>query len=156
MNRDILDDGPDIADHLFGTERVSLTRPAGILSEHFGNDCFYCNARLRTGRHVDHVLPWSRVPIDGLANLVLACQPCNTSKSDVLPAPTYVSRALDRGQDVIDALADEIRWPSQYSRVKSASRGLYSTQPDTTPIWLGARHIQPLKRVDFGRWDVEL
>ena len=156
MNRDILDDGPDIADHLFGTERVSLTRPAGILAEHFGNDCFYCNAHLRTSRHVDHVLPWSRVGIDGLANLVLACPSCNTSKSDVLPAPAYVIRALDRGQDVIDALAGEIRWPSQYGRVEAASHGLYSTQPDTTPIWLGAKHIQPLKRVDFGRWDVEL
>lgn len=156
MNRDILDDGPDIADHLFGTERVSLTRPAGILAEHFGNECFYCTTRLRAGRHVDHVLPWSRTGIDGLANLVLSCQPCNTNKSDVLPAPAYVIRALDRGRDVIDALADEIRWPSQYSRVEAASHGLYSTQPDTTPIWLGAKQIQPMKRVDFGRWDVEL
>lgn len=158
MNRDVLDDGPDIADHLFGTERVSLIRPAGILADQFGNDCFYCNARLRARRHVDHVLPWSRTGIDGLANLVLSCQPCNTSKSDVLPAPFYVVRVLDRGRDVIDALAESIRWPSQYDRVRSASHGLYSTQPDTTPVWLGRKHIEPLKRVDvdFDEHDIDL
>lgn len=151
MNSDVLGDEPDIAAHLFGAERVSLARPAAVLGDHFGNDCFYCNSHLRAERHVDHVLPWSRVGIDGLTNLVLACQSCNLNKSDLLPDPDHVTRALGRGRTVLDDLAGEIRWPSQYDRVASAAHGLYSTQPTTTPIWRIGKQITPLGGVDF-RW----
>ncbi|OPX13645.1 HNH endonuclease [Gordonia sp. i37] len=156
MNREVLGDEPDIAAHLFGTERVSLARPAEVLADHFGNDCFYCGTRLGAGRHVDHVLPWSRVGIDGLTNLVLACQSCNSSKSDLLPAPAHVTRALDRGRVVLDSLAETIHWPSQFDRVVSASHGLYSTQPSTTPTWYALKRIEPLQRGDFRWTDAQL
>ncbi len=35
---------------------------------------------MRPVNPVDHLLPWSRLGIDGLANLVLACGRCNSSK----------------------------------------------------------------------------
>ncbi|AZZ80231.1 HNH endonuclease [Gordonia alkanivorans] len=98
---------------------------------------------------VDDVLPWSRVGIDGLANLVVSCQGCNSSKSDRLPAPAHVKRALDRGEDTLDGLAAEINWPSQYDRVLAAGHGLYSTQPTGTPIWQGRNDITSLGRVDI-------
>ncbi|MEP9395372.1 HNH endonuclease signature motif containing protein [Gordonia sp. VNK1] len=149
MNKQLLDEGPDLAHHLFGADRVSLQRPAHILGEHFGNDCFYCHSHLRAHRHVDHVLPWSRVGIDGLTNLVLACPSCNGNKSDLLPDPDHVTRALGRGRDVLDELAQAIHWPSQYDRVASAAHGLYSTQPPSTPVWYAARQVAPLGRIDI-------
>ncbi|MGW5524856.1 HNH endonuclease [Gordonia sp. NPDC003950] len=150
MNKQLLlDEGPDLSHHLFGADRVSLQRPAHILGEHFGNECFYCHNHLRAHRHVDHVLPWSRVGIDGLSNLVLACPSCNSSKSDLLPDPDHVTRALDRGRDILDELAHMIHWPSQYERVASAAHGLYSTQPPSTPVWHTTKHVAPLGRIDF-------
>ena len=149
MNKGILDEGPDLAHHLFGAERVGLSKAGGVLAEEFGAECFYCATSLRAQRHVDHILPWSRVGIDGLSNLVLSCQRCNSSKSDLLPDVKYVRRALERGEDKLAALADSINWPNQYERVKSAARGLYATRPDGSPIWLGRDSIETLGRVDF-------
>ncbi|MDL9947202.1 HNH endonuclease domain-containing protein [Gordonia sp. ABSL11-1] len=149
MNRSVLDDGPDLAHHLFGADRISLQRAGDALTQEFGASCFYCDASVRAARHVDHLLPWSRVGIDGLTNLVLACAGCNSSKSDLLPAPEHVGRALARGRTVLDQLAVEINWPSQYDRVVSAGRGLYTTQPMSTPVWQGRNQIQMLTRVDF-------
>lgn len=149
MNKNFLDEGPDLAHHLFGADRVSLQRAGDALSDRFGPACFYCAAELHHQRHVDHVLPWSRVGIDGLANLVLACRGCNSSKSDRLPAPAHVKRALDRGRCTLDGLAAEINWPSQYDRVLAAGHGLYSTQPAGTPIWQGRNDITSLIRVDI-------
>ncbi|GAB91496.1 HNH endonuclease [Gordonia rhizosphera] len=149
MNRGLLDEGPDLAFHLFGTDRISLQRPGAILAEAFGSSCFYCDARLRTERHVDHVLPWSRVGLDGMSNLVLSCQSCNSSKSDLLPDHTHVRRALGRGRVVLDELADSIDWPSQFDRVVSAAHGLYATQPAGSPVWLARNQILTLSRIDF-------
>ncbi|MEO9329132.1 HNH endonuclease [Gordonia aurantiaca] len=151
MNRDLLDDGPDLAEHLFGADRVSLQRAGDALAEAFDPTCFYCNAAVRRSRHVDHVLPWSRVGIDGLANLVLACQGCNSSKSDRLPAPSHVARALDRGKDTLDDLASQVNWPCQYDRVVAAGHGLYLTQPVSTPVWEARTVVRALTRADI-RW----
>ncbi|MGC4960924.1 HNH endonuclease [Gordonia sp. DT101] len=149
MNKTLLADGPDIADHLFGADRVSLLKAGDVLASEFGPNCFYCATRLTATRHVDHVLPWSRVGIDGLANLVLACPACNSNKSDLLPSPGHVDRALDRGQPLLETLAADINWPSQFDRVVSAAHGLYATQPESTPVWLGRKNIGVLGRVDF-------
>ncbi|MGC5258194.1 HNH endonuclease [Gordonia sp. DT218] len=149
MNKTLLADGPDIADQLFGADRVSLLKAGDVLASEFGPHCFYCATRLTATRHVDHVLPWSRVGIDGLANLVLACPACNSNESDLLPSPTHVDRALDRGQPLLDTLAADINWTSQFDRVVSAAHGLYATQPESTPVWLGRKNIDVLGRVDF-------
>ncbi|WP_068430468.1 HNH endonuclease [Rhodococcoides kyotonense] len=140
----------DLEAHLFGSDRVGLDRPRRVLMEDFGPTCFYCFTRVTTDAHVDHVLPWSRVGIDGLANLVIACPACNSSKSQLLPDRSHVIRALDRGQTRIAALASEINWPVNYERVVSSARGLYATQPDGSPMWLARKQITPL-RIDF-RW----
>lgn len=148
-NKSLLDEGPDLAAHLFGADRLSLTRPAEVLTETYGPYCFYCTARLGKDLQVDHVLPWSRVTIDGLANLVLSCQACNGNKSAILPQPGHVARALDRGKSALDQLADEINWPNQYDRVGAAAHGLYATQPESTPVWFARKDIRPMGRIDF-------
>ena len=53
---------------------------------------------------IDHVLPWSLVWIDGLANVVLACKHCNGDKSGALPAIAIVDqRARARPKGVGDS-----------------------------------------------------
>ena len=60
---------------LFGAERVPLERVRGPIIKLQEGRCFYCAERLasRAGQtpDVDHFIPWSRYPDDGLENLVV-------------------------------------------------------------------------------------
>lgn len=155
MNPFLSEAVPDLEGHLFGTDRVALQRPRAVLLSEFGDRCFYCATRVGNTSHVDHVLPWSRVGIDGLANLVLACARCNSSKSQLLPDRLHVTRALDRDVDRLSALATEIEWPVQYTRVVTAARGLYASQPENSPLWRGRQDVVPL-RIDVAWLDGRL
>src|SRR5437879_1941069 len=79
---------------LFGAERVPLERVRGPIIELQEGRCFYCAERLasRAGQtpDVDHFIPWSRYPDDGLENLVVAHARCNAQKSDFLAAAAHV------------------------------------------------------------------
>ena len=93
MNKFLKAEVPDVAGHLFGRERTALARVRGPFEEAFGAHCFfYCRAVLQDNDPIDHVLPWSLVGIDGLANLVLACDRCNGDKRHALPALDIVDR----------------------------------------------------------------
>jgi 5-methylcytosine-specific restriction endonuclease McrA len=52
-----------------------------------GLACFYCGTAFAdaTEATVDHLVPQSQIPGWRLANLVLACEPCNHAKADLLP-----------------------------------------------------------------------
>jgi hypothetical protein len=137
MNRFLDSEVPDVAGHLFGRERISLATARKGLKEAFGPRCFYCSAILPPDNPVDHVLPWSRVGLDGLANLVLACASCNGSKLHALPALEFVDAALSRPRAALEAVAGAIEWPTQFDRVVTAARGLYRAQPADSPLWAG-------------------
>jgi hypothetical protein len=139
MNKFLDDDVPDVAGHLFGRERTALAPVRAAFTEAFGPHCFYCDAHLPTGNPVDHVLPWSLVGIDGLANLVLACARCNGDKSGALPAVQIVDRVLERDPAILEQIAHEIQWPTQRARVVAAARGIYRGQPPDMPTWGGFR-----------------
>lgn len=144
MNRFLDSEAPDVAGHLFGRERIGLAPVREAFTEAFGPHCFYCGAHLPTGSHVDHVLPWSLVGIDGLANLVLACARCNGDKRAALPALTIVDRVVGRNCEVLDEIAREIEWPTQRDRVIAAARGIYRGQPQGVPTWAGYRTMARL------------
>ncbi|KZE50983.1 HNH endonuclease domain-containing protein [Rossellomorea marisflavi] len=82
-------------------KRGSLRPYEKILLSHFEAKCFYCGKRL-TGQkretHVDHFIPWSFVQSDQIWNLVLACNTCNTSKSDKLPKKEYLNTIVSRNE----------------------------------------------------------
>lgn len=143
-NRQLDERVPDIAGHLFGRERISLAPAREALMEAFGARCFYCGTVVGRSAPVDHVLPWSRLGLDGLANLVIACPRCNSDKSQRLPAPRFVEASLSRDRDVVDRLADQLSWPTQRERVVAAARGLYRGEPIGAPVWDGFRVTQPL------------
>lgn len=137
MNKFLHADVPDVAGHLFGRERTALEKVREPFKEVFGPQCFYCEAKLPTGNPIDHVLPWSLVGIDGLANLVLACARCNGDKSNALPAVAIVDRLLERDAAVLEQIADDIGWPTQRDRVVAAAAGIYRMQPAGVPTWSG-------------------
>jgi hypothetical protein len=70
-----------------------------------------------------------------VANLVPACERCNSDKSNALPAVATVTRVLGRDRAVLDQIGSEIGWPVQYERVCRAARGLYRGSPEGTPTW---------------------
>lgn len=139
MNKFLDAEVPDVAGHLFGRDRIVLTPVREAFKEAFGPHCFYCNAHLPVGNPVDHVLPWSLVGIDGLANLVLACARCNGDKSGALPAVEIVDRVLGRDAELLEEIAREVQWPTQRERVVAAARGIFRGQPGGVPTWAGFR-----------------
>lgn len=139
MNKFLDADVPDVAGHLFGRERTALTIVRDSLKEVFGAHCFYCRAHLPADNPIDHVLPWSLVGIDGLANLVLACARCNGDKGGALPAVHLMDRVLERDPNTLEQIATDIRWPTQRTRVVAAARGIYRGQPEGVPTWSGYR-----------------
>ena len=139
MNKFLHAEVPDIAGHLFGRERVALSLVRGPFKDAFGPHCFYCGSHLPTNNPIDHVLPWSLVGIDGLANLVLACTRCNSDKGGAIPAIALINRVFDRDTEILEAIATEIEWPTQHERVLAAARGIYRGQPNGVPTWSGYR-----------------
>lgn len=137
MNKFLEAGVPDIAGHLFGRDRAALAAVRGPFRKAFTPTCFYCSAALPANNPIDHVLPWSLVGIDGLANLVLACVRCNTDKRNALPAPDIIERVLGRDRKILEQIADEIRWPTEYNRVAAAARGIYRGQPPGVATWSG-------------------
>ena len=144
-NRQLFQGGIDVQQYLF-EDRIPLTRIGPAFTERFGPKCFYCNATAPqvTRFHIDHVLPLSVTKLNGLANLVLACSSCNSSKSDHPPVPDHVARALGlstspetptRDEAVLDEIGREIEWDAQFDRVMRAARGLYRTAGPGTPTW---------------------
>lgn len=137
MNKFLTAEVPDVAGHLFGRDRTALAAVRGPFKDAFGARCFYCDTDLPADNPIDHVLPWSLVGIDGLANLVLACARCNSDKRYALPAIGLLDRVLGRDRGVLEQIAGEIRWPTEYQRVVAAARGIYGSQPPGIATWSG-------------------
>jgi 5-methylcytosine-specific restriction endonuclease McrA len=104
---------------------------------------------------IDHVLPWSVVGIDGLANLVLACARCNGDKRNSLPAVDIVDRVLARDRQVLEQIAAELEWPTQRERVIAAARGLYRGQPSGVPTWSGYHQVASLD-ISYPPWWIQI
>lgn len=139
MNKFLDASVPDVAGHLFGRDRIALNPVRKAFKEFYGPHCFYCGSHLPADNPVDHVLPWSLVGIDGLANLVLACTSCNGDKSHALPAVQIVDRVLKRDREALEAIAHDIQWPTQRDRVVAAARGIFRGQPEGVPTWAGMK-----------------
>jgi hypothetical protein len=155
MNKFLDAEVPDVAGHLFGRERIALAAVREPFKDAFGAHCFYCGTHLRPDNPVDHVLPWSLVGIDGLANLVLACARCNGDKRNSLPAVDIVDRVLARDRRVLEDIAAELEWPTQHDRVVAAARGLYRGQPSGVPTWSGYQQTAVLD-ISYPPWWIQL
>jgi len=95
-------------------EKISGIRPERhalryktLLHSYSGGICFYCKTESNSQLHVEHVIPWSFVFEDRIWNLVLACQNCNSSKSDQTPSDPYIERLNTRNQEFLKWLVED-------------------------------------------------
>lgn len=127
---------------LFGAERRSLAAVRDPLLEAQDGTCFYCRQAAGQRVEVDHFVPWSKHPDDGLDNLVAAHAACNNRKRDALPA---VRPHLARWAQRLDPdsregarfahAARQVDWPRWPIRTLGAARSLYLWLPPRTPLW---------------------
>jgi hypothetical protein len=137
---------------LFGIDRVSSVRIREGLWEIQRKYCFYCGERISEPRQgeVDHFLPWSRYPDNGMENLVVAHKRCNNDKRDFLAAAGHVERWRDRFLADKAGFTDLARDPL---KTKGAARALYLRLHADARLWSeGKRFVPP----DFPRLQVAL
>ena len=90
---------PRLYEKIAGIKPKRHARPfEALLRSYRGDRCFYCETALSSQSHVEHVIPWSFVFEDRIWNLVLACQTCNSSKSDQTPVDRYIERLSERNE----------------------------------------------------------
>ncbi len=98
--------------------RVSITPARPALNGYQKGRCFYCFREISVvygsdcTADVDHFFPHvlkrcdSEKPVDGIANLVLACQDCNrgsNGKFDKLPTTNLLERLFNRNEYLINS-----------------------------------------------------
>lgn len=97
-NQALIGGSVDLGAFLFGSERANLELHRPLLTDLQRGTCFYCPSAVRYGE-VDHFIPWSRYPHDLGHNFVLACEPCNRSKRDMLANHRFRERWQRRNDD---------------------------------------------------------
>ena len=92
--------------------RKAITSARPALNGYQKGKCFYCDctihldSKVHENPDVDHFFPhtlkqYGFVGIDGIWNLVLACQKCNRSKSDSIPKVNYLQLLHTRNEFLI-------------------------------------------------------
>jgi hypothetical protein len=141
-----------LEEFLFGANRIQTARIRIGLWEIQSRRCFYCSGAIREPAQgeVDHFIPWSRYPNDGLDNLVVADRRCNGWKSSSLAASEHVaqwSRRLKKqtteyGQ--LRDLAEQSEWDRHADRSLSVARAIYLRLPTDAKLWSrGQEFIAP-------------
>ena len=134
--------------HLFGSERRAFPPAARkALSNLQDGSCFYCKIRLTTRSHIDHFIPWSKYPNDAIENLVLACERCNSSKTDFLPTPSLVGDWLSHIEahgTTLSTIADKTNLDSDAHRTIRLAQGKYNELADGAVLWQSNRTLTQL------------
>jgi hypothetical protein len=139
---------------LFGSERTSLEVVRGPLRDLQDNCCFYCEGRISGPADVDHFIPWSRYPDDGLDNLVAAHPKCNNSKRDFLPAADHVERWAERTRalnTILAGVARDAGWPRDTDRSASVATAIYLRLPANIRLWRRPDEFVPIDRERIAR-----
>lgn len=112
VNHDLIGQGGDLAEFLFGADRSVLGPLCEWLADLQEGQCFYCGSALRARGEVDHFVPWVRYPRDLGHNFVLTHDACNGAKGDRLAAVPHLERWLERNaarEVELDALFSKAR-----------------------------------------------
>jgi 5-methylcytosine-specific restriction endonuclease McrA len=92
--------------------RIDVTSCRDALNGYQKGHCFYCSRSISVVSgdaalaHVDHFIPFVlsaplRINLNGVWNLVLACQECNLTKSDLIPRKEFAERLYQRNEFLI-------------------------------------------------------
>ena len=123
---------------LFGGRRETIAHLATPLLQLQDGNCFYCRKRIGGKRQVDHFVPWSRHPDDGLDNLVVTDASCNGAKRDHLAAAGHVERWAERNrqrQVELAQIADLEEWSHRPLRTLNVARSIYLRLPTNARLW---------------------
>ena len=123
---------------LFGASREAIAHLAEPLLQLQDGSCFYCGRRVRQRREVDHFVPWSRHPDNGLDNLVVTDAACNNAKRDHLAAAEHVERWAERNRQrevELAQIADVKQWSHRPRRTLSVARSIYLRLPADARLW---------------------
>lgn len=124
---------------LFGADRTALAPLAEALLAAQQGRCFYCRQKVRQV-HVDHFVPWTRLPLESLANLVASDERCAADKAGSLPSLALVFRWHRR-----EPFAGPPGWPVETERVQRVLRTTYAVVPVGTALWSGRGAYEPAR-----------
>jgi hypothetical protein len=140
-----------LTEHLFGVDRAALRPLLPGLRDLQDDRCFYCKQKLSTPE-VDHFLPWARVSLDAIENLVAAHETCNGRKTDHLAAAMHVEdwRArLDDTQTNLTQIANSVKWETAPERTLGVARALYLPMRTGARVWSYADGLIPADPARF-------
>ncbi|MFM8410628.1 MAG: HNH endonuclease, partial [Alphaproteobacteria bacterium] len=132
---------------LFERDRAAVAGLGKPLLEIQRGRCFYCDGPVAE-REVDHFVPWSRHPDDGIANLVVADPRCNRSKSDFLADLGHLERWSVRLHDHagdLAAIAADQGWPRDERITTAVVRSMYAALPSDVLLWSAVDDFVPLE-----------
>jgi len=135
---------------LFGVDRQSLDPVRPALRELQSGRCFYCEERLSRAHHVDHFIPWSRHPDDGIHNLVVADERCNLKKRAYFAAAGHVEHWRERSRRHAADLATIARdrsWGTAPDRTLGVARAIYRALPEDARLWQGGDDLVVIERL---------
>lgn len=147
-NRELIGQGGDVAEFLFGADRSGLKRLGEMLVDIQRGNCFYCRRRLAASSHVDHFIPWVRYPRDLGHNFVLAHDTCNGHKGDLLAGVEFLDRWLERNDNLrleLDRIFVEARllFDAETSR-QVAAWSYEQVERAGGLVWLGGERFEHL------------
>jgi hypothetical protein len=153
FNRDVV---PELGlqEFLFGVHRIDLSPVRQPLLELEDGRCFYCGGRLRARIEVDHFIPWSRYPDNGIDNLVVSDSRCNGAKRDHLAAGRHVERWLSRArrhESDLAQIAGDIQWDRHAERSEGVARSLYLRLPADASLWDAPGDFVPVDHEELTR-----
>ncbi len=141
-----------LEEFLFGTTRSSTEELREPLQELQGGRCFYCEGAFKSRRgyqpEVDHFIPWSRYPENGLANLVAAHNRCNADKRDFLAATAHVTKWLQRNHpsgayygELVE-IAERTRWEVSRRQIHGVATAIYRGLPSDAELWFQGKEFE--------------
>ena len=148
INKDVVQQS-QLEDFLFGANRIALGRVRKDLRELQNGRCFYCGDEIRSSPQVDHFVPWSRYPNNGIENLVLTHSACNNAKRDHLASAEHVGKWAERSQRESTQLSTIARmnsWESHPERSFSVAQAIYLRLPEGARLWQRAGDFVPVNR----------
>jgi len=150
INRELIGQGGDVAEFLFGADRSALARLSGGLMGIQAGNCFYCNRRISDTGHVDHFVPWVRYPRDLGHNFVLAHDACNSRKGELLAGVPHLDRWLERNTDrraELQQIFSEARMLHDAETSKHVAAWSYEqVERAAGLVWLGGERFEHLGR----------
>lgn len=139
----------ELEEFLFGRRRMPMDAVREPLRALQNERCFYCAERMSGPADIDHFIPWTRYPDNGLDNLVVAHPCCNNRKRDFLAAADHVEHWSDRGKRQeadLSILAHDTNWLRDANRTKSIAKSIYSLLPLNAKLWRESTTFAPNER----------